>query len=461
MSSAFSFTSRQWPGWSRWTISFLSAVAIFEFLALLAWKNEQGRFFDVTAAFVGIPCAACAFLVATAIIWTLAGKGSFVGAMGWSVRILPFTWAIPIFDLIRTYGNGLAIAPPALNGVQFFIAVVSGGALPLNSGISIGIRLGMIAGAIGTALVAWHVSKKIWAGLLGGWVFSGLALKLLSPAPFLALWGAWFDRAGWWNVSHVEIMRKATLVLSRGYWWADPYGRFLSGVDAQSDIVFRLFTSAQAVLILACFFVIAFFLFAPARTALLRRVIWSWGSAEALLYTFVGFAFGWSLRASQTGGSSAMIAVALFIVLLLGLRIHSVFRRDLANLEQDERLSVPQPLTRGDMSFDTADAMSRTALCIAAASAWVLGWPIFFCAAAYVALANLVRDRFWSPHAWAVFVFKILGGASFACLAFFFLTQSAKITISLPLILLTILLYRVTIDLFWMPRIRKSRGRIE
>jgi hypothetical protein len=453
------FSNRSWPGLVPWIVTVLSSVAVFELIAVLAWKNDQGRFLDLTTAFISIPVGAVTLLVAASALWAFfasgEGKLSFTGALGWSARLLPFAWAIPLFDLVRTYGNGLVIGPPKLNGLNILLAAVTGGMLPIESGISIGIRLGIFAGAVGVGIVTWHFGKKIWMGIASGIVMSSIAVKLISTLSLLSIWKDPFNASGW-TALPVEIARRATIVMSNGYWWAELYERFPTSIDAQTSIAARLTAAGFAVCTLGAVLLIALGIFIKKRWRVLAYVYRSWGTFDIVLYTAVGAVAAKTSGVITTSGATCMIAVTVAFFGLAALRFANVMKRDIARLEIDERANADKPITRGDITVEGARQMAKAGEWYALVAGWVLGWPVFACVLVYLAASHLTRDRTWSQNKWATMIYRMLGAGAIALAGMFFVTKDAKITTLALTVVVIVALHRLFIEAFWLPRVGKK-----
>lgn len=449
------FPQRSWPGLWPWLITVLGSVAIFEFLAILAWRNEEGRLLDFTTAVVAIPAGAILLLVLAALIWTLLGKTSFLPALGWSARLIPFTWAIPLFDLIRTYGNGLIIGPPKLNGLNIFVSSFTAGMLPIESGISIGIRLGLFAAVVGVGIVTWTLSNKIWKAVLGSVVFSAVTIKLMSTMSLLALWKSPFAAESW-TALPFEISRRATMVMSNGYWWRSLYERFPTAIDSQAEVAARLVESAFILFALGLLLIFVLLILLKKRWSVLKHIFYAWGAFDLVLYSVFGIALALTQGIPVSGGTTCMLAAGLFTLLLLGLRFTMVLRRDLSRLEADERNRVSQPILRGDITVEGAKAMALAGELYVLFVAWILGWPVFACALVYLSASNLTRSKIWSGNSWAAIIFRALGAGAIALLAMFFMTQDADITTTALTIVIIAALHRVFIEALWLPKMRKG-----
>jgi hypothetical protein len=456
MTPASLFPARSWPGFKLWFFTVLACTAVFEFIAAFAWKNEQGRLPDLTTAAVAIPAGAIMLLVLAALLWSWLGRAPFLGALGWSVRLLPFAWAIPLFDLIRTYGNGLVIGPPRLNGIGLIVSSLTAGMLPIQSGISIGIRLGLFAAAIGVGMVMWSLTRNIWKTVACGAVFSAVTIKLLSVVSLLSLWKSPFSVHGW-TAPPVEIPRRALAVMSQGYWWNDLYERFPTAIDAQAAIAARLNESGFAVLSLGVVLVAAFIILFKKRRSILAHVFASWGAFDMGLYAVLGAAFAFSRGSGPVCWTACLPAIGIFLFLLIVLRFSMVLRRDVFRLQADERDHVSQPILRGELSTQGAKELALAGELCALAAAWVLGWPVFACALAVLSASFLTRGRMWSANARIASVFRAAGAGAVALMVMFFMTQDAKVISAALAAAVIAALHRIFIEFFWMPRIR---GRV-
>lgn len=440
----------------NWFVTVLACTAVFELLAVLAWKNEQHRLLDFTTAVITIPAGAVMLLVLASVLWAWLGKTSFVNSLGWSARLLPFAWAIPVFDLIRTFGYGLVIGPPKLNGLELFTASVTGGLLPIESGISIGIRLGIFAASIGVGIVTWSLGRKVWKAVIGGVIFSTVTVKCLSTLSILSLLrGAFRPEA--WTALPIEIVRWATLAMSNGYWWNNVYERFPTAVDAQVAITARLVESAFVLVALGLLILIAFLAFRVERWNILRHVYRSWGTFDVLLYVAFGVLFAFQSVSMRYAGVTCWLAIGAFLLLLAALRFASVMRRDLAQISLDEQRESSQPALRGDLSIEGVKVFAKIAEFYALAVSWVLGWPLFACTLTFLAASHLTRSKLWFANVWAPIIFRAFGAGALALLGAYFVTQNAKITMSVLIIAAVAFVHRVFIEAFWMPRTGKGK----
>ncbi len=416
--------AKPWPGFRSWFVTTMSCIAVFEFLAIFAWKAQGGRIADLTVSLIGIPAGAFAVLVFIAGIWAFFASVSLGNALGFLTRFLPIAWAIPLFDLIRTYGNGVVIGPPKLNGLEYLLASATGGILPMVSGIPVGMRLGIFLGACGAGIVAWQASHRWWKGIVTGLAVSAVFVSLVSATSFLAFSRAPFSAESW-NAKPIEITRRATIVLSQGYWWNGTYDRFPSAIDGQTDIAMRLASAGHAVFILGIVLFAGMLVFQKSRWSTFKHLFFHRAVAEMLIALGIGIGSAWTVLSSQTKGWTFACAAGIGIFVLLALRISRALRHDLASVEQDERSQVSQPLTRGDMSPESARSIATASEWYAVAGAWMLGWPIVASVVVFLAASMLIRDRSWS--AWPLFR-SLCDGVSLSALSvagYFFLSQKA------------------------------------
>lgn len=442
-SSRSDIFAKPWQGFRSWFVSSLACIAIFEFLALFAWKVESERVIDLTIGMIGIPAGAFAIIVCIAMLWAGFGSVSLGNALAFVTRFLPIAWAIPLFDIIRTYGNGVILGPPKLNGLSYVYASLTGGVLPITSGIPIGMRLGMFLGACGVGIVAWQVSRRWWKGIVSGLIVSAVFISLISSFSFLAISRSPFSVESW-TAKSVEITRRATMVLSQGYWWNSAYDRFPSAVDGQTDVAIRLAAAGSAVFILGFVLLLAFFLFQKARWRMFKRFFITLPAAEMLVALGLGAGCAWSVLSRQTKGWTFFIASAVAVLIVLALRVSSALRSDLAtSIEQGE------DSRRGDLGVESARSIASGAEWYAVAGAWVLGWPIVISVIVALAASALSRDRNWM--AWPVFkpVSNAIGLSAIAAISFFFLSQKAVMSTGLLAAILAAFLFSCAMSWVW------------
>lgn len=445
-SSRSDLFAKPWPGFRSWFVSTLSCIAIFEFLAIFAWKAQGDRVIDLTIGLVGIPAGAFAIVAFTALLWAFFASVPFGNALGFLTRFLPIAWAIPLFDLIRTYGNGVAIGPPKLNGLTYLLASATGGVLPMVSGIPVGMRLGIFLAACGVGIVAWQASHRWWKGIVAGLAVSAVFISLISSFSFLAFSRAPFSAESW-TAKPVEIARRATIVLSQGYWWNNTYDRFPSAVDGQTDVAIRLASAGHAIFLLGIVLFAGLLVFQKSRWRTFKRMFLNRSTAEMFVVLGIGLGCAWASASSQTRGWTFAYAVSIGFLVILALRISRSLRQDLASAEQDDPSRM--------MSPEAARSIASAAEWYAVAGAWVLGWPIMIALGVFLGASALARDRNWLV--WPMFR-VICEGIALSVIAaggYFFLSQKAILT---PLVLAGALAaFLFSCAIAWVDR--RGRGR--
>lgn len=445
------FSSRSWSGFAPAAASFASCVVIFDVLAWLAWHGDQGRMFDFVAAFIGFPSVLIALLLAAAFAWSIVGKVPFSQAFGWGIRLLPIAWIVPLIDFIRLTGSGVSTIIPFANGRDLLLMMITGGVLPLTSNTQIGIRLGLVAGTFGVAMIAWHVSKSWIKSILSGLWFSIVAVCSMSSVSLAVFWNA--PRSGIsWSALPNEISRRASTILGKGYWWEAMYDRFPTAIDGQADIAMRLFSAVGAASIVVVLLALLF-LKEKSRRSLIRYVYGTWGFVLFASSIIVGCVFGY--KNASLSQAIAFLPAYLFIVfVIIAIRLASVLRRDISNLESDERGGVHQPIVDGEISLDHAKTMAAIAESGSVVAAYLLGWPVLLMTLAYFGCARLTRDRFWIQISQVSTIFRVLGSAALAGMAFLFLTQEIHINTALLTAMGVAAAIRLLIEWFWIPKFK-------
>jgi hypothetical protein len=446
------FSSRSWNGLLPAASAFVACAVVFDLLAWLAWHGDQGRSFDLLASAIGFPSVLIALLLAAAAAWSRVGHVPFTQALGWGIRLLPLAWVVPLIDFVRTTGFGVASIVPYANGWGLVSAILTGGIFPLSSGLPIGIRFGLIAGAFGVGIVAWHFSKHWIASILSALWFSVVGICATHAVSFAIFWNAPFDSASW-TALPVDLIRRSSVVFNRGYWWDLLYDRFPTPIDGQIAISTRLLSMAGALLVVLVMLVVGF-LYERKRRTLLRYAYGSWSAARYVSVIAIGLIFGY--REYALGSSVAFLPAFAFMgFIIAALRLSSVLRRDMARLEWDERSGVHQPILDGTLTLEEARAISRIAEWSAVAAAWMLGWPVLLSLAVYLGCAKLSRDHLWLSFDQVATGFRVIGSAALAAMAFFFLTQGVHLTTPLLTAMGVSAAFCLLIEWFWMPKFRK------
>jgi hypothetical protein len=450
------FSSRAWNGFLPAMTSFASCAIIFDLLAWLAWHDDQGRLFDLASFVIGFPSVLLALLLASAFAWSIVGRVPFSQAFAWGIRLLPLAWAVPLVDFVRLTGGGMPSIVPYMNGWGILEAVGTAGILPLNSGLSIGVRFGIFAGVLGTAIVSGYLSKSWIKAIFSAIWFSVISICSMSAVSLAVFWNAPFEKTTW-GALPVELVRRATSVLGKGYWWDSMYDRFPTAIDGQIDIATRLFSAIGALSVVVVLLALLFMKEKKQRS-LIRYMYGSWST---ILYVS-SFAIGCIVAYSDMSVTSTPTYIlAFFLVgyLVLALRLSSVLRRDVANLEQDERLGVHQPIVDGSISLDHAKMMAGIADISACVVGFALGWPIFVSVVTYLACAKLTRDRAWVSFMGVSTIFRVIGSAALAGIGYLFLTQSVAINSRLLMAMGIVAAIRLMIEWFWIPKFKGVGSR--
>jgi hypothetical protein len=445
---------RQWPGVRSWILTVLGCVAVFELLAAFAWRNERSGFLDLTTALVSIPVATLVVILIIAALWALLLNVPFTGCLSGVSRLLPLAWAVPMFDLIRSAGQGTLYVTPIVDGNGYLGTVFSGGLFPLDSGLTVGMRLGTFAAVVGTALVVWVYRKSVWRTVLAAFLTSATLAKMTFMAAGLGLWerivhyASYTGRMGW-IAEPFEVSRSVIQSVDNGYWWTNLYERFPTAIDTQSVIAIRLTTAGLLVFSLGCVLAIAFVWQLPAWKKIRRHVYAGWGMMDLAVCTVGAGIITSVILKIPVFVSTGWWAVDLVVMALAALRLSSVLRRDLHNLVRDERENANQPIVRGDLSVDDARELADISLWFVLITSWVLGWPVFACILVYLAAAHLSRDRVWTSLPWTIPIFRAVGAAAIALASFFFVSQTAKIVLAAVVVSCLAATYCLAVEFMW------------
>ncbi|MFA5130217.1 MAG: hypothetical protein WC477_04875 [Patescibacteria group bacterium] len=452
--SRLPLATRPWSGLSAWLTPFLSSVAVFELFATLAWKTNQGRVIDVTTMLVLVPAAAIIIALSAAWLISRSTQFSFGNVLMWSVRFAPIAWAVPIFDLIRSYGNGIVTGPTSLNGLQLFTSIITCGLFPLASGLTIGTRLGMALASLGIAVVIWSLSRRLAASIMSGLAMSVILTCVVHITSLFVFIRAPFSTTGWMAV-HVEVARRALLLFSQGYWWGNPYERFPGALDAEADIANRMASSAWLIVLLGVVLIIIAITALPSIKRIARHVFLRWSTLELFILSAIGLAF-----ARTSGGvldvMGALLAWKVLILCLFALHISTVLRNDLNGLEEAERSKFANPIAEGLLPIERARSIASGLEWFAIAAAWTLGWPVCIGVLIFIASHRLLRDRTWSTSFWMRIVLRSVGASGIALAAQWFGLRSASLGTSSIASAGAAFLAIALLEGFWLPRLKAA-----
>lgn len=442
---------RTWPGFRPWSLSILSTIAVFEFLAAFAWRTESGRLLDPTTAAIAIPAGAFALIAFAALLLSWLARVPVTTSLSMIARLLPFACALPLIDLIRSYGNGLAVSMPILGGSRLLLASVTGGLLPIDNGIAIGIRSGVFTGALVIGIAVWHHRRSVIRAVIAAVAWSALAVHLVAALSASLFWRSPFA-AGTWGAAPHEVARRIVTMLSGGYWWSAVYERFVTSTASPADVAGSCATAAAALIALGTLLIVGFLTRADRAARIVKHAFASWGAFDLLLYAAIGIGAGISARALPATGYACVPAMLLFVLLAVILRFGAVMKRDLFRLGADERDGIHQPIASGELAPDDARAFADISAVFALASAFVLGWPVFAPTLAYLAASRLTRERSSGSVAWAFTAYRAIGAGALAYAALAFVSQGANVS-ALALTAAGIAAgHRLFVELFWLPR---------
>lgn len=448
-----SLPSRPWNGFSAWIIPFLSSIAIFELLAALAWKNEHSRLADPTTLFIIIPCGA--IMIALSLAWLLARTGSlsFGSALMLCNRFSPIAWAIPIFDIIRSYGNGITITASTINGIGLLESIGTGGLLPFSSTLTAGMRLGMLFTVAGCAMIIWSISRKITRTIFSGLLMSIVVTCIVHAQAFFVFIHAPFSSNAW-TASSMTVGRQAVLLFSQGFWWGNPYERFPGALDADTDIALRMMSSAWMILLIGILLLIAAMTILPSAKRIAKSLFTAWSLAEVFLFTALGIIFG-RISDGIVAFSDSILAWIVLIFCLLCIYIASSLRDVISGMEEAERAGTAHLIADGVLPMERARSLASALDWLAIAASWTLGWPI--CASLLITLSakRLLRDRTWGMQLWSRIAFRGMSVAGLALAGNFFILRSADLGQSALVSCGASLLAMALIEGVWMTRVRK------
>lgn len=451
MSLSNFFSTRSWNGFAPAVSSFASSVIVFDVLAWLAWHNGQHRPFDIIASFIGFPAVLATMLLIAGLAWSFAGRIPLTQAIGWGLRLLPLSWAIPLIDFVRLTGSGTASIVPYMNGFGILKSIFTAGIFPLDSGLPIGIRFGIAAATFGAGILCWHLSKNVLKTGLSVIGFSFVSTMLISAVSLAIFFNAPFEARSW-SAPAIDIARRATMILGKGYWWTSIYDRFPTAIDNQIDIATRLFSAVGALSVLS---ILVCFIALSQRTLrrLLKYIFGSWYSVLFFSSIVVGLVVAY--RDAEVGyGFGFLPAFIFFVFISAGLRVASVFRRDIANLERDEREGRHQPILDGVIELEDAKTAALAGEACSVAMAFALGWPVALMVLGYLGCAKFSRDRVWGMVGQASSTFRAIGSSALAGFAYLFLTQDVKLTSHLLMAMGIAAAIRLLIEWFWIPKFK-------
>lgn len=433
-----------------WLRSSAAAVGVFTLLAAFAWHGTNSRFADMTTLLVAIPAGAFILLLLAAACWTLFARVPFASGLAFATRIFPLAWIVPLVDMIRSGGVGVAAPSVALGATDAVIAAATGTLLPMDLALPIGMRVGVFSAALVTAFVVWFVRKHLLAAAASFAVMSVALVKLITSASLLGAAGAVMAGRGW-VADPADLARETIRAVTNGYWWNNLYDRFPSAVEPQADIAIRLTAAAVVVLALGIVLLALFVWRVRGWKRLTTHALRAWSAADLALYAAGGGVITALLMRVPPVQGTWWIACALAVLSLAAFRLHMMLERCLHHAASGLG-DGSDPVACGDVPPQTAADLSRIALIYALATGFMLGWPVFAALLAAVAASVLSRDRLWTAWPLVATIFRSAGASALAAAGFFFVSQGARLTGAAALVMVLAAAHRSGLELFWPRR---------
>jgi hypothetical protein len=446
-------SARTWPGVRAWAISAMASIAVFEFLGVFAWRTQSGRLLDPVMLLIAFPAGAFALMLGAALLVAWLARVPIIRTLNMIGRLMPIAWAVPLIDVIQSYGNGIAVAPAAVSGSGLLLASVTGGLFPLASGLPIGVRFGIFAGALIVAIAVWHIRSSVVRAVAAFLAWSALAVHFTATLSAVLYWRTPFA-SGAWSADSYSVGHRIIAMLSRGYWWNAIYERFVTSIASQPDVAGSFVTAAIILVVLGILLKLSFLTFADQAKRILMRILLSWGTFDLALSVAIGIAAAIVTHAIPATGGASLLAIFLFLLLMAVLRFGAVMKRDLFRLAADEREGIHQPITLGHISPDDARAFADVSVVFVLASAFVLGWAVFASILAYLAASRLTRERLSGGPPWAPAAYRAIGSGTIAYASLAFASQSANVSVTGLMCVAVAAGYRLFVELFWMPRMK-------
>jgi hypothetical protein len=324
----------------------------------------------------------------------------------------------------------------------------------MQSGISVGIRLGLFSMALFIGLVILHFRKNIALAALGALAWSIIAVRVVLIDSTMSFWHRVFSGAEVWKAPASFVERHVSLAVSDGFWWDRLYELFPSSVASQTALAVRLTGAGVVVLALGILLVLAFVVLERRFRSVLRYIVRAAGSFDIAFYAAVGVFLASVLAHAPTIGGSWWIAISLYVLATFSLRVSSVLARDVARVSLDEARGKKQLITSGELSASEAKDGSLLFLLYALLAAWTLGWPVFAMFIVFTSAGSRTRDKAWISHPWVPALFRAVGAGAITLSGMIFVTRDPKFGALALSALVIAVVHRLLVELVWIPRIR-------
>jgi hypothetical protein len=441
------FLSAAWPGLASWLRAMICATGVFALLAGFAWHGSNDRLADITTLFVTIPAGMFFMMLLAAMLWTLLARIPFETGLLFAGRVMPLAWVIPLAEIVRTAGKGMASLSVPLGANGYIAAALTGSILPFENALPLALRAGIVITALITAFVVWFTGKHFIKSIIAFVVMSIASIKLLAFPTLIGQWTAFAAGRGW-IADPADMLRETIRGVTNGYWWNNLYDRFPSAVDSQADIAIRLATAGYVALALGLILAVLFIWRLPVWKRVARHAFVSWSTLH-LAIDIIGAAVvtAFAMKVPAMVGAW-WLAFAIAILGLLALRLHLTLERCVHQFN-DGVGDGTDPVACGDVLPTQASALSIISLLYALMVSLALGWPIFVSVIAALAASWLSRDRLWAAWPWINTVFRAAGAAMLALAGFFFASQNARLTGVAAVVMLLAAGHRLAVELLW------------
>ncbi len=415
----------------------LSAISLV--LESVAGVGGRSRLIDLTGVLIERPLWLLIFGVWLVFVLARFSTRSWATATALVLRYAPLYLCVPLVNDLVSWLGLESTAPTFVNILEAPVSLLTLGWLPRFLA-SPGVLVGLLVAAIVLALELkrLNVSPKRILFIAILWLFGSLVLLLL---PSLVSWIVVSSSVSPLNAGP-NVLARAWIALSQeGYWWRSIIDRFPGILEGEAEASVRLLQLALVWLIgLGVLIGIGI-----RRRVLSWRQWMSWFKPVRGLSLLASAFFGMWVGALIGGGAIVLravdiLAVVLFITLLLGVWIFSVWRNDLHDLPQDRELGrVDRPLVNGQLSLEEYARYGMGAAAVFLVGGWLLGWPVLLpCLVFLVLQEGLASPLLRWKDRWYGLVPLALSWLMLALSGVFFAVRSASVPLLHPMIWLAI-----------------------
>jgi 4-hydroxybenzoate polyprenyltransferase len=354
---------------------FVLIVLARNFLEAISSPRPDGQWPDGITFFFHYPLAYLGtILVIIIMLYSITKEpiGRLARLTVWGLSMLCLA---PVIDLILTFGRGWTMSYIFIGGRGLLVDFFTFFGPLQSSGITLGIRLELLAGLIMCFLFVWHKTKRFWRALAGALlVYCIIFTFSVMPSLLVLISGqaAWLGLHQNLITTLKESLNQASFIGSQ---WRLNSGNPFSEFGLQFSVLMSQFYLVLSAL-LALF--VAFKISAKKIKEVLKNGRWL-RQSEILIFFSLGLIIASAGQNIVIGTLPNMISLATAVITIIAACFFAIATNDLSDQKLDALTNPQRPLVQGKLSRGDLYHLALISALFALGGGLLLGfWPFVF-----------------------------------------------------------------------------------